>query len=63
MIIDSHTHIGKLPHSLYSESYQKNLELILKEAGENKVDKLIIIAGLEKVDGFNISTLRFMSQV
>ena len=56
MIIDSHTHIGKLPNSLYSESYQKNFELILKEAKDSKVDKVIIIAGLEKKDGFNLST-------
>ena len=57
MIIDSHTHIGILPDSIYSESYHKNLEMILKEAEENKVEKLIIIAGLErKEDGFNVST-------
>ena len=56
MIIDAHTHIGKLPHSLYSESYQKNLDLVIKEAKDNKVDKLIIIAGLEKKDGINLTT-------
>ena len=47
MIIDSHTHIGKLPDSDYSESHQKNLNLILKEAKESGVDKLIIIAGFD----------------
>lgn len=56
MIIDSHTHIGKLPNSLFSEGYKENLDLILKEAKENKVEKLVVIAGLEKEDGFNIST-------
>ena len=56
MIIDAHTHIGKLPGGLYAESYEKNLNLILKEAKENSVDHLIILAGLEKEDGFNVST-------
>jgi len=50
MIIDAHTHIGKLANTLYSENYEKNLDLILKEAGENGVEKLIIIAGLGKKD-------------
>ncbi|OGM99609.1 MAG: hypothetical protein A2817_00350 [Candidatus Yanofskybacteria bacterium RIFCSPHIGHO2_01_FULL_39_8b] len=31
MIIDSHTHIGKLPNSIHSESYQKNLGAIVGE--------------------------------
>jgi uncharacterized protein len=56
MIIDSHVHIGKLSGGLYAESYEKNLELVLKEAKENGVDHLIILAGLEKEDGFNLTT-------
>ena len=56
MIIDAHTHIGKLPGGLYAEGYEKNLNLILKEAQENNVSHLIILAGLEKQDGFNVST-------
>lgn len=56
MIIDSHAHIGKLPSSPYSKSYQKNLGKLLKEAEVNKVGHLLIIAGFEKKDGFNIST-------
>lgn len=55
MIIDSHTHIGKLPGSKYSEDYRKNLDSILKEAKENKVDRLVVIAGFEEKDGFSIS--------
>src|SRR3989344_4694107 len=56
MIIDAHTHIGKLPNSLYGESHEKNLDLILKEAKENRVDALIMIAGLEKENSSKPST-------
>jgi len=56
MIIDAHTHIGKLPNSLYGESHEKNLDLILKEAREGGVDALIIIAGLEKENSSKPST-------
>lgn len=56
MIIDAHTHIGKLPNSLYTESHENNLDLILKEAKESGVDALIMIAGMEKVDGRNPTT-------
>jgi predicted TIM-barrel fold metal-dependent hydrolase len=56
MKIDAHTHIGKLPNSPYSESYEKNLALILDEAKQNGVDALIMIAGLEKEDGRNLTT-------
>src|SRR3989344_9385000 len=63
MIIDSHTHIGKLPNSLYSESYQKNLDLIVKEAKENKVEKIVVIAGLEKKDGLNVTTKSLLNLI
>lgn len=56
MKIDAHVHIGKFPNSLYNESYEKNLRLVLKEAKENEVKALVIIAGLEKVDGMNLKT-------
>lgn len=56
MIIDSHTHIGKLPNSDYSESYEKNLKLILEEAQENNINHLVVIAGFKDNDDFNIST-------
>ncbi len=56
MKIDAHTHIGKLPNSLYTESHEKNLGLILKEAKESGVDALIMIAGMEKEDGRNPTT-------
>ncbi len=56
MIIDAHTHIGKLPHSSYSGDYKKNFNKLIKEAKANKVDRVLIIAGFEKKDGFNIST-------
>ncbi|KKT81628.1 MAG: hypothetical protein A3B99_00565 [Candidatus Yanofskybacteria bacterium RIFCSPHIGHO2_02_FULL_44_12b] len=56
MIIDAHTHIGKLPNSIYAESHEKNLGLILKEAKESGVDALIMIAGMEKEDGRNPTT-------
>jgi len=56
MIIDAHVHIGKLPSSLYGESYEKNLEFVLKEAKESGVDAMIVLAGLEKKDGLNLTT-------
>src|SRR3989338_887902 len=56
MIIDAHTHIDKLPGTHFTENYEKNLELLLGEAKENKVEHLLIIAGFENRDGFNIST-------
>lgn len=57
MIIDAHTHIGKLlPNSRFSESYEKNLDFILKEMEQNSVDHAVIIAGFSKKDGHNIST-------
>ena len=63
MIIDAHTHIGKLPNSLYGESYGKNLDLILNEAKEGGVDALIMIAGMEKEDGRNPTTQSLINLV
>lgn len=63
MIIDSHTHIGKLLNSPYSESCQKNLELLLRETKENKIDHLVILAGFKHGDDFNISTENLLDLV
>ena len=46
MTIDAHTHIGTLPGSPKKESLEENFVLLLKEARENNVDHLIVIAGL-----------------
>lgn len=58
MIIDVHTHIGRLPNSPFSnKSFAENLESLLKEAKENKVERVFILPqddNLEK--GLNIST-------
>lgn len=56
MKIDAHTHLGITPGSFNSESYEKNLDLILKEAKEGGVDALIVIAGFKKEDEFDLTT-------
>ena len=58
MIIDAHTHIGKSPRSNNAETYDGNFRKLLKEAGANAVDHLIIIAGFKKRIWSNISTKR-----
>ena len=55
MIIDSHVHLGKLKNTKFSESYEKNLKFLIEEMAENKIDKVIILAGLVH-DDFNIPT-------
>lgn len=58
MIIDAHTHIGKLSNSKFSESHEKNLSFLLQEMKENNVDHAIVLAGFGKHDNSssNIST-------
>ncbi len=56
MIIDVHTHIGKLPDSKFSESYEKNLEFLLAEMKENQIDQVFVIAGFSKDEGFNLNS-------
>lgn len=55
MIIDAHAHIGKSPGARF-EGYEKNLKSLLNEAGKNNVARLLILAGFENSDDFNIST-------
>ncbi|TSC82320.1 MAG: amidohydrolase 2 [Parcubacteria group bacterium Gr01-1014_19] len=54
-VIDVHTHLSKLHKSKYSESHEKNLRYLLAEAKQNKVDRLLIIAGLANADGTKTS--------
>ncbi len=54
-IIDVHTHLSKLHDSKYSESHEKNLRYLLAEAKQNKIDRLLIIAGLANADGTKTS--------
>lgn len=62
MIIDSHVHLGKLKNTKFSESHEKNLEFLLEEIKENKIDKVIILSGMVK-DDFNIPTKEMLELV
>lgn len=56
MIIDSHTHIGKLPNSSQFNNYKQSLIELLKEAKTSGVDHMLIIAGFNKKNNSNTST-------
>ena len=45
MIIDSHTHISKLPGTKFSEDLQQNFSYLTSEMSEIGVDKCLLIAG------------------
>lgn len=48
MIIDAHTHIGNLPNSPYAETtFEQNLNSLLKEMKDNKVNHAFILAYFE----------------
>jgi predicted TIM-barrel fold metal-dependent hydrolase len=44
MIIDSHTHLTIRPNSKFSESFEKNMELMESEMKESGIDMAIVIA-------------------
>ena len=45
MIIDSHSHIGKLPNSQFANiSFEECLKSLLKEMSHNKIDRSLILA-------------------
>lgn len=47
MIIDAHTHIGKLEDSKFSESYEKNLAYLREEMASAGIDHALILANFE----------------
>jgi len=57
MIIDAHTHIGKLKNSPYEkQSYEENLDSLLKEMKKSGVDHSLILANYNEADDVSPST-------
>ena len=56
MIIDAHTHLTKLKSSIYSESYENNLDLLLREVGDSGVGHVVVLAGIGKTETIDIDT-------
>jgi len=56
MIIDAHTHIGKLPSSKFTEYFKKNLDFLMDEMRDTGVDHALILAGCYRDETRNIST-------
>ncbi|KKR74652.1 MAG: Amidohydrolase 2 [Candidatus Giovannonibacteria bacterium GW2011_GWA2_44_13b] len=63
MIIDAHTHIGRVPDSKFKKlGFEEILKLFLKEMRSNKVDHAVVIASYKRTS-FNLNMMEELQLV